>query len=240
MPAKFSVLAVSAMPLLSVALACGGDDDGGGGITVPDAATGGGSGSGQMDAPAQANCFVEPMYTPTFGAMDQFAETNGSGATGSNAHTEVWGARLDQTMTPDLIQVELYAGVAAFNGTDIMPKTIQLAGEELNYKTCAACVRIFADATQMASAAQYFATGGTLTLTSTQGNFTGTLTDVTLTKVTIAQDFTSTPVGDGCQTKITTAAMNSPLMMGSAAAPQAAVRNTDAAPVRLVISRRTF
>ena len=153
---------------------------------------------------------------PTFAAMDQFAETSGSGNSGSNAHTEIWGARLNQDMTPDVIQVELYAGFTAFaNG--IMPKTVQLTGDELNYKTCGACVRIFADASQMASGAQYFATGGTLELTSTQGNLTGTLTNVTLTKVTIAQDFTSTPVGDGCNTTIVSAAMNAPLMMGSAA-----------------------
>jgi hypothetical protein len=237
MPAKFSVLAVSAMPILSIALACGGDDDGGGGISVVDAPTGG---SGQSDAPAQANCFIDPSLSPTFGSADQFAETTGSGTTGSNAHTEVWGARLNQDMAPDVIQVELYAGIGAFAGTDIVPKTITLSGDELNYRTCAACVRIFADATQQSSAAQYFATGGSMTLTSTTGNLTGTLNNVTLTKVTIAQDFTSTPVGDGCNTTIVSASMNAPLMAGSAAAGAPLAREHGVTTARFKITNRSY
>lgn len=220
MPAKFSILTVTAMPLLTVALACGGSDDGhGGGIHVVDASTGG-SGSNQIDAPAQVQCYVDPMYTPSFGSNNQAAQTAGSGASGSNAHTEAWYGALNGDMTPDVVQVELYAGFAAFAGADITPKTIQLAGDELNYKTCGACVRVFADVPQMGdSPAQYFATGGTLTLTSTTGTLTGTLENVTLEKVTInSTDYTSTPVGDGCQTKIVNASMNAMLMTGSGSA----------------------
>jgi hypothetical protein len=235
MPAKFSVLAVTVVPFCTVALACGGDDGGGGGIKVVDAAMG--SGSNQADA-AGVTCYVENMYAPTFGSNDQFAQTSGSGASGSNAHTEIWGAALDPGMTPDVLQVELYAGFAAFSGTDIMPKTIQLSGEELNYKSCGACVRIFADATMDSSAAQYFATGGTVTLSSVQGTFMGTLSNVTLTKVTVADDFTSTPVGDGCTTTITSATMNAMLQMGSAAGPAPIERG--ATPNRLVLTQRHY
>ncbi|HEY5922485.1 MAG TPA: hypothetical protein VIV11_12475 [Kofleriaceae bacterium] len=237
MPAKFSLLAVSALPLVPIALACGGDD-GGGGIKVIDAST-------TIDSKpvdAASTCYVETSLAPTFGSADQFAETNGSGITGSNAHTEVWGGRLNPDMMPDIVQVELYAGVAAFMGTDITPKTIQIAGEELNYRTCGACVRIFADATQQAVAAQYFATGGTLTLTSTTGNLTGTLSNITMTKVTIAQDFTSTPVNDGCNTTITNAAMNAPLMMGSATAgnPSALVIPGEISVRPVVLTKRRY
>lgn len=217
---KFSVLTVSAMPILSVALACGPSDDGkGGGIHVVDASMGSGSGSGQVDAPGAVECYVEQMYTPSFGSADQGAQTAGSGASGSNAHTEVWDGRLNQDASPDIVQVELYAGFAAFMGTDITPKTIQLSGDELNYKSCGACVRIFADSTQSDSAAQYFATGGSITLTSTSGSLQGTLSNVTLEKVTIdSTDYTSTPVGDGCNTKIVNASMSAQLMTGSGSA----------------------
>jgi hypothetical protein len=216
MPAKFSVLAVSAMPIFTLSLACGGNGDSGkgGGINVmPDAAPIPPS----VDAPMQASCMIEQMLMPTFTAMDQFAETAGSGSSGSNAHTEVWGGRLNMDMTPDFVQVELYAGFAAFAGTDITAKAIPLTGDELNYKTCGACVRIFADVANQMAGAQYFATGGMLELTSVQGSLKGTLTNVTLEKVTIAQDYTSTPVGDGCNTKIVAAQMDAQLMMGSAA-----------------------
>lgn len=238
MAAKFSLLAVAVVPFVPIALACGGDDGGGGGITVVDAAMG----SGNQDAPAAATCYVEQMYTPSFGMDSQGAQTSGSGASGSNAHTEIWGGVLDASMPPDVIQVELYAGFAAFAGTDIMPKTIQLAGEELNYKTCGACVRIFADATMDNSAAQYFATGGTLTLTSTVGSLKGTLENVTLEKVTIADDFTSTPVGDGCTTKIVAATMDAPLEAagsGSATAGNEIAREA-AGTMRFVLSGRRY
>ena len=217
---KFSVLTVSAMPILSVALACGPSDDGkGGGIHVVDASMGSGSGSGQIDAPGAVECYVEQMYTPSFGSNDQGAETQGSGATGSAAHVETWGGRLNQDASPDIVQLELYAGFGAFMGADISPKTIQLSGDELNYATCGACVRIFADATQMDSAAQYFATGGTVTLTSTNGTLQGTLSNITMEKVTIdSSTYMSTPVGDGCNTKIVNASMNAQLMTGSGSA----------------------
>lgn len=242
---KFSILTVSAMPILSVALACGPSDDGkGGGIHVVDASMGGSGGSGGPDAPAQVQCYVEQMYTPSFGSNSQGAQTAGSGASGSNAHTEAWFGALDSTMTPDVLQVELYAGFAAFQGADITAKTIQLSGDELNYKSCGACVRVFADVPQMGdSPAQYFATGGTLQLTSVSGSLQGTLTNVTLEKVTVdPNDFTSTPVGDGCTTKIVSASMNATLMTGSGSAtagnPQA--RTITLTPYLNTIAHRTM
>jgi hypothetical protein len=238
MPAKFSVLAVTVVPFCALALACGGDDGGGGGIVVVDASNG--SGSGQTDAPAAVTCYVESMYTPSFGSDTQVAQTAGSGISGSNAHTELWAGALDTTMTPDVLQVELYAGFAAFAGADITPKTIQIAGDELNYKSCGACVRIFADSTMDSSAAQYFATGGTITLSSVSGTFMGTLANVTLEKVTVADDFTSTPVGDGCTTKIVNATMNAALQMGSGSATDGTPIARAATANRLVLTQRHY
>ena len=232
MPAKFSVFVAVAAPALSFAIACGGDDDGGG-IKIPDA-------GGQMDAP-QTDCFVDSSYAPTFGTDTESAEESGSGATGPDAHSITWGGLL--AMQPlDAVQLELYAGIGAFDGADISAKTIELTGDELNYKTCSVCVRIFADATQQSAAAQYFATGGTVTLSSVSGTLKGTLSNVTLTKVTVADDFTSTPVNDGCNTTITTATMNAPIEMagsGSAASGEPSARHANG--VRpLVITHRWY
>ena len=217
MPAKFSILALAATPFLSIALACGGDDDGGGGgIHVVDANNGGG-GSDSGSGSGSADCFVDPSHTPSFGSDTQAASTNGSGASGADAHAESWQGLLNTDAAPDIVQLELYAGFGLFAGKDIAPGTYPLTGDELNYASCGVCVRIFADATEQALGAQYFATGGSVTLSSTTGNLVGTLDNVTFTKVTIADDFTSTPVGDGCETVITAASMDTPLVedMGS-------------------------
>jgi hypothetical protein len=208
MQKKFSIFAVSTTSLLSVALACGGSD--GDKINIPDASTGG---SGSADA-AGVNCFVNPTHAPTFGSADQGAEYSGSGTT----REVVWGAYVNADAMPDALQLELYAGIGAFQGTDIVPKAVTLSGAELNYKTCSVCVRLFADTTQDSVAAQYLATGGTVTLTGTTTNLTGTLSNITMEKVTVAQDYTSTPVGDGCTTTITSASFDAVLEMGSGSA----------------------
>lgn len=227
MQKKYSMFAVATTSLLTIALGCGGDDDGGK-VLIPDASTGGGS----ADAPG-VSCYVANTYAPTFGAGEQFAEYDGAGTD----RTATWGAYVNADAMPDALQLELYAGIGAFQGTDIVPKSITLSGVELNYKTCSVCVRLFADTTQTSTAAEYFATGGTVELTSTNGNLTGTLTNVTMEKVTVAQDFTSTPVGDGCTTTITSLAFNAPLEMATATAGDPSARIV--VSPRVTVTRRT-
>ena len=62
------------------------------------------------------------------------------------------------------------------------------------------CVLIFSGCTSDSCEKTYFATGGTLSITSIGGpgtHFTGTLKDVTLVEVTIDDTATSTPVSGG-------------------------------------------
>jgi hypothetical protein len=142
---------------------------------------------------------------------------------GSNSgHTILYGALLNADTTPDAVQLELYQGFGAFGSGDIKNGTYQITGEETNYATCGVCVRIFTDIVSdgsggASSTDDYFATGGTVTLTSVSGNtFSGTLSNVAMTHVTIdPQTFNSTPVGD-CNSNIANATMNTPLTLGSA------------------------
>ena len=144
----------------------------------------------------------------------QGAQTAGSGATGSNAHQETWAGALNTDT--DVLQLELYAGFGGFGSGDIKPGTYQLTGAELNYMTCGVCLRIFTDVTGTGSAAKakddYFATGGTVTLTATSGsNFSASISNITMNHVTIdSMTFKSTPVADGC---------NAAIMSGTLAAP---------------------
>lgn len=67
-----------------------------------------------------------------------------------------------------------------------------------NYISCQACVRVLEDSTDMGPARDFFQAAGTLELGATTPFYiAGTLTDVTLVEVTIAEDFTTTPVPGG-------------------------------------------
>lgn len=89
------------------------------------------------------------------------------------------------------------AGRGAFQD-GVQPGTIDLAGEELDWETCGACVRLFADGETDPKC--YFATGGTLTVTSVEERLTGSLEDVSFQHVE-CENF-SPPIDDGCGTSI--------------------------------------
>jgi hypothetical protein len=204
-------------PIICLPLfACGGDT--GGHITVPDSHLGSGSGSGSGSGPAP--CTATASYgAADFGSgSDQFAQTDGSGTTGSNAHTEVWGAFLNADAAPDAIQLELYAASGGFTG-DIVAGTYPITGGDAQYKTCGICVRIFTDIdANNNSVDEYLASAGTVTLSSVSGaNFAGTLSNITFDHVTIATDFTSTVVGD-CTSTLTSGTMATALAVGSGSA----------------------
>lgn len=222
MPAKFNLLAAATVPALAIIplIACGGDSKKSpdASIHTTDSPGSGGSGS--------ATCTALAMYSAvSFGSgSDQFAGTQGSG---SNQFIEFDGF-IQSTLAdpkPDDVTLELYASSGPF-GSGIHTGTFTIAGDDAQYKTCGVCVRMFTDeyVTGSGSAAmlnfdqQYFASGGTVTLTDigSDGSFKGTLHNITMQHVTIAQDFTSTPVGD-CTSNIPDASMNTALTKGSAA-----------------------
>ena len=208
---RFSKPTVAATVAATVyVIACGG---GGGGKVVDSGiklidSTGG----GQMDGSAAGTCNAMASYGAANFTM-QVAGTKGSGTTGSNAHFEEWDGLLNAD--PDALVLELYAGFGGFGSGDIRPGTYQLTGSDAQYASCGICLRLFTDLTgsgsQTMAKDQYFATGGSITLTTTTGsNFSASLSNVTMTHVTIGSDFTSTPVGD-CNSAITSGTMQAPL-----------------------------
>ena len=213
MPAKFSVFAVCAMPIIPIALACGGDDGGGGGIKVPDAKVFNDAPAPQ-DAPDICTATTDYASVTFAGSNSQSARSTGSG---SNQSIQYVG-RLNADPMPDILDIELYAGYTVFTG-GIAPKTVQLTGPETNYKDCGACVLLLTDLHMMGSGVAetdvYMAKSGTLTLTSTTTNFQGTLSGVAFRKVNIGSDGTTTDLGT-CASAIGSASMNTPITVGSA------------------------
>jgi hypothetical protein len=123
-----------------------------------------------------------------------------------------WFGPLNQATPPDYVAVQLYGGFGVFP-TTITTGTFQLTGNELNFATCGVCVLVWADISSQGQPAQeYLATGGSVTLTSVTGRITGTLTNVTFEHVTInPSTYESTPLGDGCESKIGSLSFDSPI-----------------------------
>lgn len=216
MPAKFSLFAVAALPILPIALACG--DDGGGGIKVPDASV-------KMDAPMQqVDAFVDNCTATTDYGTVAFAGSNSQSARSQGSGSQQliqYVGRMNADAMPDILDIELYAGYGAFMGgtNTITAKTVQLTGPELSYKDCGACVLILTDlhmeGSGVAETDVYMAKSGTLNLTSVTTNFTGTLSNVAFHKVMIGSDGTTTDLG-ACASQVGSASMNAPIMAGSA------------------------
>lgn len=190
---------------MSLLVACGGGGGGDGDDVVlqPDAEV-----VDQPDAePPAPVCLAEASYgAATLG--QQAAQSQGPAAT---PDVEAGFATIGGDTAPvDIIQLELYKGFGVFTGGEIVPGTYTIAGDELNYATCGVCPRIFTDCTDTACAdQQFYATGGTVTITSITPNLTFTVQDLTFVEVTIDETtFQSTPVPNGCSTAVTSASFD--------------------------------
>jgi hypothetical protein len=116
---------------------------------------------------------------------------------------------LDQTTAPDTLFIELWDGWGAFPD-QVTTGTFPLTGEEGSYSTCGACVFIRGDVVGPGSTTGFWmATGGTLTVTSIEGNLTGTLSNVTFAHM--ANGSQTVPANDGCETSIESAAFDGPI-----------------------------
>ncbi len=110
----------------------------------------------------------------------------------------------------DQVVIQLYRGFSVFTGKSIEAGTYPITGDELNYASCGVCVRIFADRALIGGGhplQDMMATGGTLVVsevgTGGSGAFKATLMNASFEHVQIdATSFESTPVGDGCETRI--------------------------------------
>ena len=214
MPAKFSIFAVAAMPLIPIALACG--DDGGGKIKVPDAKV-------FNDAPPDAPtlCTAESSYpTPSFGS-NQFATNYPASGSGSSAQPHVisYGGALNADI--DALRLILFQGYGGFGSGDIRPGTYTITGADTKFSTCGICVLVQTNNMGQTFADWYAATSGTVTLTSTgtngTGTFSGSLSNVSL--VHVGKDAMGLPAdttASNCTSTIPTANFTATLMAGSA------------------------
>jgi hypothetical protein len=189
-------------------------------------------GPGQSDAPiqrdgardaAQATCDL-PTDLGALGALtgDVFLASD---ATPSEYF--VYDAALDTNTTPNLFEIEFYAGSGVFT-SGIAPGTYTISDKELNYATCGLCVKLLGkvDLTTFNVDQIYMATGGTVTLTSVTGTLTGSFTNLTFEHVDIdSTTFVSTPLNDGCSSQTASGTFTAPIPV-----PDGGVPPTDAAP----------
>ena len=148
---------------------------------------GGGSGSGSG---SNSNCTSLATGTPYRTAS-------------SDNMTSVWRGDVSSDLgggagSTTTMSFEFYAGIE----TSLVGSLDLSMGNQNNYKTCAACIRVVtADSTGMTIVKQYFQSGGTLTLSAdpfSSRHMMGTVKNLVLDEVTVdTTDFTSTPVAGG-------------------------------------------
>lgn len=100
----------------------------------------------------------------------------------------------------DIVQLELWDGQGVFAGTTVKTGTYQITGAELAYGTCGVCLRAAGDK-GTAGAKTYFATGGTVEVTSVGA--AGTALTAKITNATFAEvNSTNAKVPGGCTTAL--------------------------------------
>jgi hypothetical protein len=218
MPAKFSLFTVATLPLLPIALACGGDD-GGGKITI------------QPDAPKQADamapCTAEGTYSMF--VTNQFADNYAATGSGSSAQPRYVTFLAGMNMDIDALRMIFLDGYGTFS-TGLKNGTYAIAGDETSPDTCTMCVLIASNVNGQTGAIGdwYMATGGTVTLNGTgtasgTGTFAGSLSNVTFAH--IGKDGQGLPTGaavDNCTANISSINFSATLMVGSAAPGESA------------------
>ena len=138
---------------------------------------------------------------------------------------------LEAAQPNDTLLIQFFTGFAPFGTpqapTAIVPGTYQISGAQLNYATCSVCVLIGTNVTGQGSEDDYMATGGTVTVTQVDSRVGGTLalsvSNLTFEHVTVNMQppFDSTPVGDGCNSAVTSATHSSVMRMQPAKPSQA-------------------
>jgi hypothetical protein len=145
------------------------------------------------DADDSATCLVKGAY----GALGAITGTAGT-ASGATTVTVV----LDPGPPgKDDLFIKLVAGSGVFAG-GVAPGTYPIAGADAKFTTCGLCVNIIADiVTGQGPSKFYFASSGSVTLTSVTAPITGTVSDLAFTEIAIA-DGSTIP---GCTASIASA-----------------------------------
>jgi hypothetical protein len=136
-------------------------------------------------------------------AASKAQQCNVPGAMGAKKWYRV-AATLPGSM--DYVQIELWDGRGAFSAGAVAVGTYQLTGAELNPATCGVCVRGLGDK-GTADQKEYFATGGTVQITSIGAG--GAAVSMTLTNAAFREiDTAKAPVASGCSAAVTRAKLD--------------------------------
>ncbi len=193
---------------------------GGGSNNKPVDGKGSGSGSNMVTCEAKAS------YSPTFGSND-VQQANA----GSDGNILQYLGNISEANPIDLLDLELWSGTTDFAGSAAATGTYNLGSNgDSDYATCGACALVWPQVavgsdgslTGLTNAYfashQYVADGGTMTLTSVTGKFTGSLSNVTMRHVDIAagsNSLTQTDDPDGCKTTVTSVSFTATIQTGS-------------------------
>jgi hypothetical protein len=213
----------TAATLLFALPACGGDDVG----TGPDAGgdgTGGDDGTGS-DAGAGADCpFEDSLGTVSMTSSQAQHRTQpppeGQEPDPSLRALLLAGA-MDATDTPsNFLTIELWDGYGPFGDSQLAAGEFNIEGDDTSPQDCGVCVSLIANFgdDDEANDKRYFAQGGNVVVNSAgtragneiTGNFTGTMSDVTLTE--LGED--GAPLAAGCSTTIEQATWDTPIENG--------------------------
>jgi hypothetical protein len=111
--------------------------------------------------------------------------------------------KLQDGIPRDEVEVTMWDGLGTFKD-GIKEGTYDIKGDDLDYKYCTLCVVLYDQVNLFGgNRGWYMATGGSLTLTSVDGNLTGSLANLTFQHVYEDNGGHSVPWADGCTTSVT-------------------------------------
>ena len=121
-----------------------------------------------------------------------------------------WTLPLEAVTPGDMLDVQLFSDLGVFKDQGgFVTGTFQLAGDELNYRTCGLCVLIYenVDAND-AYRGVYLATSGTVTLTSVAGSSPARSATSSSSTSPSPATSVSTPHADGCRSAVDSLSFN--------------------------------
>lgn len=216
----------AAAALLFALPACGGDDDGD--AAGPDAGDGtGGDGAGDDDGTggdAGAGCQLDDALgnvSLATSTAEHRTQPPPDGVEPDPSLRTLLLAGAIEGASDDFLVVQLWDDFGPFVDSQLAAGEFAIEGDDASPQDCGICVNVVANVgdEDEANDRRYFATSGTVVVDSVgtrtgnemAGNFTGTLSGVTLTEL---DDQTGAVVEGGCSTTIDEAAWDAAIVNG--------------------------
>ena len=180
-------------------------------INVPDANTTATADATAATADATAACTAPSSYDET--TLDSPAAYSSLDDNNDKYDIQEIIGGLTTTATPDLLDIQLYAGSGSLSGGLAKNTTYTVDSDDMDYSTCGLCILIYTGTSTDGSGdptetATFMATGGSVKFSSLgsqstgKGTITGTLTGATFQQVTIDPMSLETTVVGSCTTAV--------------------------------------